>query len=78
METDLKTGSKVSLGTGSRVHLLVEVGFGELQGVEQGVGGGQFDVVTGLLLPHALNDGCQDLVGVFLQLLGVLKEPQPG
>lgn len=60
------------------MYLLVEVGSGELQRVEEGVGGRQFDVVTGLLLPHALDDGCQDLVGVFLQLLRILKEPQPG
>lgn len=59
-------------------YLLVEVGFGELQRVEQGIGSSQFDIVTGLLLPHALDDGSQDLVGVFLQLLRVLKGPQPG
>lgn len=53
--------------------LLVEVGLGELQGVEQGVGGGELDVVAGLLLPHALDDGRQDLVAVLLQLLRVLQ-----
>lgn len=55
-------------------NLLVEVGLGELQGVEQGVGGGQLDVVAGLLLPHALDDGCQDLVTVLLKLLRVLRQ----
>lgn len=57
-------------------HLLVKVGFGELQRVEQGIGGGQFDVVAGLLLPHALDDCRQDLVGVVLQLLWVLATQQ--
>lgn len=56
------------------VYLLVKVGFSELQRVEQGVGSSQFHIVTGLLLPHALDYGCQDLVGVFLQLFWVLKE----
>ncbi len=60
------------------VYLLVKVGFGELQRVEQRVGGSQFNVVTRLLFPHALYDGSQDLVGVFLQLLWVLKKQQPG
>lgn len=58
--------------------LLVEVGLGELQGVEQGVGGGQLDVVAGLLLPHALDDGCQDLVTVLLKLLRVLRQQGGG
>lgn len=58
-------------------HLLVEVGLGELQRVQQSVGGRQLDVVAGLLLPHALDDGGQDLVGVLLQLLWFLeKEPR--
>lgn len=56
------------------VYLLVKVGFSELQRVEQSVGSSQFHVVTGLLLPHPLDDGRQDLVGVFLQLFWVLKE----
>lgn len=55
-------------------YVLVEVGFSELQRVEQRVGGGQLHVVAGLLLPHALDDGRQDLVGVLLQLLWVLRE----
>lgn len=55
-------------------NLLVEVGLGELKGVEQGVGSGQLDVVAGLLLPHALDDGRQDLVAVLLQLLRVLRQ----
>lgn len=55
-----------------QAHLLVKVSLGELQRVEQSVGGGQLDVVAGLLLPHALDDGRQDLVGAFLQLLWVL------
>lgn len=57
-------------------YLLVKVCFGELQWVEQRVGGGQFDIVAGLLLPHALDDGRQDLVGVFLQLFWVLTEEE--
>ena len=57
-------------------YLFIEVGFGELQRVEQGVGGGELHVVAGLLLAHALDDGGQDLVGALLELLGVLKEQQ--
>lgn len=54
--------------------LLVEVGLGELQGVEQGISGSQLDVVAGLFLPHALDDGSEDLVAALLQLLWVLQQ----
>ncbi len=57
-----------------RQYLLFEVGFGELQRVEECVRGGELDVVAGLLLPHALDDGRQDLVGVVLEVLGVLSK----
>lgn len=53
-------------------YLLVKVGPSELQRVEEGVGGSQLNVVAGLFLPHALNDGGEDLVGIVLQLLRVL------
>lgn len=55
-------------------HLFVEVCFGELQRVEERVGGRQLHVVAGLLLPHPLDDGRQDLVGFVLKLLWILKE----
>lgn len=58
------------------MYLFVEVGPGELQRVEQSICRCQFDVVARLLLPHSLNDGRQDLIGTFLQLLRVLKEPK--
>lgn len=53
-------------------YLFIEVGFGKLQRVEQCVGGGELDVVAGLLLPHALDDGRQDLIGALLELLRLL------
>ena len=59
-------------------HLLIKVGFSELQRVEQGIGGCQFDVVARLLLPHALDDGGQDLIGVVLQLLWLLEAQGQG
>lgn len=62
----------------TRQYLLIEVGFSELQRVEERVSGGEFDVVTGLLLPHALDDGRQDLVGVVLKVLGVLTNRLQG
>lgn len=55
-------------------YLFIEVGFGELQRVEQSIGGGELDVVAGLLLAHALDDGCQNLIGALLELLGVLQK----
>lgn len=55
-------------------HLFIEVGFGELKRVEQGVGRGELDVVARLLLAHALDDGRQNLIGALLELLGVLQE----
>lgn len=74
----IKAPDEHSKGCGLRfcwvLYLLVEVGLGELQRVEQSVGRRQLDVVARLLLPHALDDGCQDLVGVLLQLLGILQE----
>ena len=43
-----------------------EVGVGELQRVEEGRGGSQSDLVTGLVPPHTMNYGCQDLIGGLL------------
>lgn len=55
------------LYSGSRpTYFSVKVGLGELQRVEQSIGCGEFDVVARLLLPHSLDDGCQNLVGVIL------------
>ena len=47
--------------------LFVEVGPGELQGVVERGGGGDLDRVARLVSPHAMNDGCQDVIGRLLQ-----------
>lgn len=70
------SGTLVLSSTNLTAHLFVEVGLGELQGIEQGVGCRQLDVVARLLLPHALNDCRQDLVGILLQLLWILDGRQ--
>ena len=47
--------------------ILVKVGLGELQGVSESFGGSQPHLVAGLVPPHAMHDGSQDLVRRFLQ-----------
>lgn len=49
----------------------LEVGPGELERVEQRVGGGELDLVTGLVSPHAVNNRSQDLVRRLLHEQGV-------
>ena len=56
------------------LRLLLEVGARELEGVEEGVGGGVAHVFRRLLLLHPVNDGRQDLVRLGLKNVRVLRE----
>ena len=51
--------------------VLLEVGPGELEGVEHGVGGGQLHVVGGLVALHPVDDGGEDVVTFVLEAPGV-------
>ena len=52
-------------------HLILEVGCGEVQQVEEGVGGRQPYTIAGDGGVHPMHDGCQELV--LHQTLIILK-----
>lgn len=52
-------------------YVFSKVGLGEFERVEQGRGGGEFDMVRRLLAFHAVNDRRQDFVGLFLDAVAV-------
>ena len=64
------------LSTNKKVcsYFFFKVGSGELEGVEEGVGGRQPDVVARLVPFHAVNDRSQDLVRLLLQAPVVLNK----
>ena len=51
--------------------VLLKVAPRKLQGVEEGVGGGQLHVVARLVPSHPVHNGRQDLVGLRLQTSGI-------
>ena len=53
---------------------LLEVGAGEFERVEEGVGGGEAHVLRRLLLLHAVDDRRQDLVRLRLKNFRILDE----
>ncbi len=57
-------------------YFFLEVCSGELERVEEGVGGRQPDVVAGLVPLHPVDDGGQDLVGLLLQTPIILKQEE--
>ena len=58
--------------------LLFEVGAGELERVEEGVGGGETHVLRRLFLLHAVDDRRQDFVRLTLKNVRVLGSNEHG